>query len=416
MFDIICLQEYTGFLEKDDNFPTQSLNHNNNNTITLSSKSFLTQLNKPPSIDINNNSVFSIDNKFAFVNNTNSNLYGKASIILNESITTSPDNNSVVLIGNRSYIRQLIKFKQNIALLVYNFHGCVSLADKKYELQHLATVIKHDLLTFNTSNYLICGDFNIDYEKNNISLLNTFANNLQMFGIEHESDKTKLNRYTPILLTTSNITNLKRKKHTDYFMMSSNFYNLIILNNISHHKTVEYEGKTYNIIYINTPKSNASDHFPIHLDFNFKTNIPKHAGNLKYKYGGFKTSQSPIKTLMSPDITNNRIPIKYTKTRVNSIKDSIQIPEIYKSETLHISSKKNKSLTKKKIKSTVEKTHNVNHDIDLNLDEDFSNVLNKIYKQPSYKAYIIEQLETDFDEIDKHNLPHNVVTDCTPCN
>jgi hypothetical protein len=39
------------------------------------------------------------------------------------------------------------------------------------------------------------------------------------------------------------------------------------------------------------------------------------------------------------------------------------------------------SLTKQLLKPKVTIYNNVNHDIDLNLDEDFSNVLNKIYKQ-----------------------------------
>lgn len=60
----------------------------------------------------------------------------------------------------------------------------------------------------------------------------------------------------------------------------------------------------------------------------------------------------------------------------------------------------NKSLTKQSLKQKVTIYSNVNHDIDLNLDEDFSNVLNKIYKQSSYRADIIKQLDTVVDEID----------------
>jgi hypothetical protein len=82
----------------------------------------------------------------------------------------------------------------------------------------------------------------------------------------------------------------------------------------------------------------------------------------------------------------------------------------------HNKSLTKQSLTKQSLKPKVTIYSNVNHDINLHLDEDFSNVLNKIYKQPSYKADIIEQLKTEYVEIDKHNLPHNVVTDCTPCN
>lgn len=76
----------------------------------------------------------------------------------------------------------------------------------------------------------------------------------------------------------------------------------------------------------------------------------------------------------------------------------------------HYKSLTKQSLTKQSLnkqslnKPKVTIYSNDNHNIDLNLDEDFSNVLNKIYKQSSYRADIIKQLDIDFDEIDKHNI------------